>query len=131
MKKLLLITTLLALLVGLSSCESDETVYDRIVGRVWIGNLGFVSDDAYHYPLESGIYFGSDGFGDDELCYADGQSYAKLRCQWFVEDGDLYIDYGRVADPRELRNVYVGHGSLTGDLFVGGYSYGTVTLHMQ
>lgn len=76
---------LLSLLVGFTSCEDDETIFDRIVGRTWIGDLGFESD-RHHDPLESGIYLGVDGFGEDQLCYYDnGEYYGKpLRLQWSV-----------------------------------------------
>ena len=38
--KLLLVLTMLA--VGFSSCEEDdETIYDYLIGRTWVGNLGF------------------------------------------------------------------------------------------
>ena len=69
LKKYVGVLMLLFLLVGFTSCEDDETIFDRIVGRTWIGDLGFESDDRYHDPLESGIYLGADGFGEDQLCY--------------------------------------------------------------
>lgn len=129
MKKLLLLIGMLLVLAGFSSCESEETTFDRVVGRIWIGNLGFMDGS---FPLESGVYFRSDGFGEDELCYADnGAPFRKLSIQWYIERNTIYIDYGRVAPPRELRRVYVGNGSLTGTLYVDGRDYGTVTLRMQ
>ena len=86
LKKYVGVLMLLFLLVGFTSCEDDETIFDRIVGRTWIGDLGFESDDRYHDPLESGIYLGADGFGEDQLCYYDnGDYYGKpLRLQEMV-----------------------------------------------
>ncbi len=41
--KLLLVLTMLA--VGFSSCEEDdETIYDYLIGRTWVGDLGFIVD---------------------------------------------------------------------------------------
>ena len=55
MKKYLLMTLcLLTMLAGFTSCQDDEDIYDRIVGRTWVGDLGF-SDGPY--ALESGVYF--------------------------------------------------------------------------
>ena len=51
LKKYVGVLMLLSLLVGFTSCEDDETIFDRIVGRTWIGDLGFESDDRYHDPL--------------------------------------------------------------------------------
>ena len=53
LKKYVGVLMLLSLLVGFTSCEDDETIFDRIVGRTWIGDLGFESD-RHHDPLESG-----------------------------------------------------------------------------
>lgn len=129
MKKLLLLIGMLVMLTGFSSCESDETIFDRIVGRVWIGNLGFTVGS---FPLESGVYFRSDGFGEDELCYSDtGAPYRKYSIQWSVDNNTIYINYGNMDRPRELRHVYVGNNSMNATLFVDGYEYGPVTLYMQ
>ena len=56
----------LSIIIGLTSCEDDETVFDRIVGYEWVGDLGFA--DRYG-PLESGLYFDGNGFGTDAQCY--------------------------------------------------------------
>ena len=37
LKKYVGVLMLLFLLVGFTSCEDDETIFDRIVGRTWIG----------------------------------------------------------------------------------------------
>ena len=71
------------------------------------------------------------------LCYTrsnteNGDYYGKpLRLQWRVGNGALYIDYGNVAAPRELRNVYVSHGRMTGTLYIDGFYFGDVELYMQ
>lgn len=49
LKKYVGVLMLLSLLVGFTSCEDDETIFDRIVGRTWIGDLGFESD-RHHDP---------------------------------------------------------------------------------
>lgn len=132
LKKYAGLLMMLTLLVGFTSCEDDETIFDHIVGRTWVGDLGFVTNDRHEFPLESGIYFGSDGFGEDELLYYDnGDFYDRLRIQWRVGNGSIYIDYGNVAAPRELRNVYISRGRMTGALFIDGYYYADVELYLQ
>ena len=46
----------LSIIIGLTSCEDDETVFDRIVGYEWVGDLGFA--DRYG-PLESCLLYTS------------------------------------------------------------------------
>lgn len=83
-------------------------------------------------PLESYVYFGADGFGTDELRYADtGRYLDTLNIQWDAYDDKIYISYGRADYPRELRNVYIRRGRLTGELFIDGQYYDRVTLYMQ
>lgn len=68
-------------------------------------------------PLDSYVYFGADGFGTDELRYADtGRYLDTLNIQWDAYDDKIYISYGRADYPRELRNVYIRRGRLTGEL---------------
>lgn len=116
--------------VGFSSCENDDDdLYDTLTGRVWAGDLGFYQDG---YALDSYVYFGADGFGSDELCYADnGRLLDTLNIQWDAYDDKIYISYGRADYPRELRNVYIRRGRLTGELFIDGQYYDRVTLYMQ
>ena len=52
LKKYVGVLMLLTLLVGFTSCEDDETIFDHIVGRTWVGDLGFWVDNS---PVESGI----------------------------------------------------------------------------
>ncbi len=128
---------LLTVLIGFTSCEDDETIFDEIVGRTWVGDLGFQSNDSYRDPLESGVSFGSDGFGEDQLYYYDngGRYGNSLRLQWRVADGSIFIDYGNVAPLRELRDVYVRNGRLNGSLYIDDgidvFYYGEVELRMQ
>ena len=68
LKKYVGVLMLLTLLVGFTSCEDDETIFDHIVGRTWVGDLGFWVDNS---PVESGITFKSNGFGVDEQWYYD------------------------------------------------------------
>lgn len=131
-KKYVGILLMLALFVGFTSCEDDEDIFDEIAGRTWVGDLGFSTFDVDEYPLESGIYLGADGFGDDELHYYDnGEFYRTINLQWSVQSGSIYIDYGNVAAPRELRNVYVSRGRLTASLYIAGRYFDEVELSMQ
>ena len=83
-------------------------------------------------PLDSYVYFGADGFGTDELRYADtGRYLDTLNIQWDAYDDTVYIDYGRVDLPRELRRVHIRRGMLTADLYIGGRYYDRITLYMQ
>ena len=59
LKKYVGVLMLLTLLVGFTSCEDDETIFDHIVGRTWVGDLGFWVDNS---PVESGITFKSNGY---------------------------------------------------------------------
>ena len=118
--------------VSFLSCEDDDddTIFDRIVGRVWIGDLGMI--DQGGFALESGIYFGTDGFGKDDLRYYDnGQPFGVYNIQWEAYDGNIYINYGNMAPPRELHDVRVRRGELTGTLYIYGNYNGRVTLRMQ
>lgn len=73
-----------------------------------------------------------DGFGSDELRYADnGRLLDTLNIQWDAYDDTVYIDYGRVDLPRELRRVHIRRGMLTADLYIGGRYYDRITLYMQ
>ena len=42
LKKYVGVLMLLTLLVGFTSCEDDETIFDHIVGRTWVGDLGIL-----------------------------------------------------------------------------------------
>lgn len=128
MKFSLIGVLLLTLLIGVSSCQSDETIYDRVVGRTWVGDLGFSDQEG---PLESGIYFGSDGFGEDKLTpFGVDQVVRTLRVQWHVNDQTIYISYGNVAEPREIRGAYVSSGRLNGELYIGGRYFDSITLRL-
>lgn len=119
---------LLVVILGFTACQDDETIYDRVVGRTWAGDLGFGSDDE---PLESAVYLGSDGFGEDRQCfYDDDECLRPLHIRWWIENSSLYIDYGNQYPRRELRNVYVSKGRLTGDLYFEGRFFDAVTLEM-
>lgn len=120
---------LLVVLMGVTACQDDETIYDRIVGRVWVGDLGFGSDND---PIESAVNLGGDGFGtDDQWCYEHNEPMDLLNIRWWIEDGSLFIDYGRLAGRREIRYVYVSKGRLSGDLYINNTFFDTVTLEMS
>ena len=63
---------------------------------------------------------------DASLWYLD-----TLNIQWDAYDDKIYISYGRADYPRELRNVYIRRGRLTGELFIDGQYYDRITLYMQ
>lgn len=92
---------------------------------------GFYQDG--RYPLDSYVYFGADGFGTDELHFADtGQYLDTLNIQWDAYGDDtIYIGYGRADYPRELRRVHIRRGELRAELYIDGEYYGRITLYMQ
>ena len=49
---------MLTLLVGFTSCEDDEDIYDDLMGRTWVGDLGFGTN---RDPIESGIRLDNNG----------------------------------------------------------------------
>lgn len=51
---------MLTLLVGFTSCEDDEDIYDDLMGRTWVGDLGFGTN---RDPIESGIRLDNNGLG--------------------------------------------------------------------
>lgn len=61
----------------------------------------------------------------------DDDLYDTLNIQWDAYDDKIYISYGRADYPRELRNVYIRRGRLTGELFIDGQYYDRITLYMQ
>lgn len=133
MKKYLFTLCMFLTAISLPSCDTDddETIFDSIVGRVWIGDLGMIAP-ADGFPLESAVYFGGDGFGTDDLVYYEnGRPYGICNIQWDAYDGNIYINYGNIAPPRELHDVRVRRGTLTGTLYIYGSYYGPVTLRMQ
>ena len=131
MKRFFLAALLLFAAVAFTGCDNDDDdLYDTLSGRVWAGDLGFYQDG--RIPLDSYVYFGADGFGTDELRYADtGSDVYKRQIQWDAYDDTVYIDYGRVDLPRELRRVHIRRGMLTADLYIGGRYYDRITLYMQ
>ncbi|MDD3037167.1 hypothetical protein [Bacteroides sp.] len=128
LKKYAGVLMMLTLLVSFTSCEDDETIFDRIVGRTWIGDLGFYVNGE---PVESGITFKSNGFGVDEQFYYDwGDRAAVLDVRWWIDHGDLYLDYGNRYPLLVLEAVYVDGRYLTGRLYSGNIDQGIVTLEM-
>ena len=121
--KLLLVLTMLA--VGFSSCEEDdETIYDYLIGRTWVGDLGFIDGP---YALESGITFkGNDYAVDRQFYYAEdgGGEAGTLRLNWWIDMGTLYLDYPLL----EIRGVYITGRFLYGELYADGNYEFSVTL---
>ena len=56
------ILMMLTLLVGFTSCEDDEDIYDDLMGRTWVGDLWFGSNNN---PIECGIRLDNNGLGID------------------------------------------------------------------
>ena len=125
--KLLLVLTMLA--VGFSSCEEDdETFYDYLIGRTWVGDLGFIDGP---YALESGITFkGNDYAVDRQFYYAEdgGGEAGTLRLNWWIDMGTLYLDYGPDYPLLEIRGVYITGRFLYGELYADGNYEFSVTL---
>ena len=125
--KLLLVLTMLA--VGFSSCEEDdETIYDYLIGRTWVGDLGFIVGP---YALESGITFkGNDYAVDRQFYYAEdgGGEAGTLRLNWWIDMGTLYLDYGPDYPLLEIRGVYITGRFLYGELYADGNYEFSVTL---
>ena len=125
--KLLLVLTMLA--VGFSSCEEDdETIYDYLIGRTWVGDLGFIDGP---YALESGITFkGNDYAVDRQFYYAEdgGGEAGTLRLNWWIDMGTLYLDYGPDYPLLEIRGVYITGRFLYGELYADGSYEFSVTL---
>ncbi len=125
--KLLLVLTMLA--VGFSSCEEDdEPIYDYLIGRTWVGDLGFIDGP---YALESGITFkGNDYAVDRQFYYAEdgGGEAGTLRLNWWIDMGTLYLDYGPDYPLLEIRGVYITGRFLYGELYADGNYEFSVTL---
>lgn len=125
--KLLLVLTMLA--VGFSSCEEDdETIYDYLIVRTWVGDLGFIDGP---YALESGITFkGNDYAVDRQFYYAEdgGGEAGTLRLNWWIDMGTLYLDYGPDYPLLEIRGVYITGRFLYGELYADGNYEFSVTL---
>lgn len=124
--------SLLAVLVWglmLTSCEQDEDiVFGRLVRYTWVGDLGF--SDRWGEPLESGLYFDDNGFGEDEQCYyASGRVAYNMPFRWRLYDNTLILDYGNDYPLLEIRRLYVGADELTGDLFVDSRYYDHIILY--
>lgn len=124
LRKQLSMLLMLTLLVGFTACQDDDEIFDRIVGRTWVGDLGFESESGV--PLKSFVFLGGDGFGTDELVFMDNGGFAqRLNITWSIENSTIYIGYGNVAAPREIRNVYVSSGRITGDVYIDGRPFKT------
>ena len=123
------ILMMLTLLVGFTSCEDDEDIYDDLMGRTWAGDLWFGSD---YNPIESGIRLDNNGLGIDYQVYDyDGRPAGDLPFRWWVDYGTLYLDYGRDFALREIRGVRVRGRYLQGDLYLDGEYIDYIELQMQ
>ena len=115
-KKYAGILMMLTLLVGFTSCEDDEDIYDDLMGRTWVGDLWFGSDNN---PIESGIRLDNNGLGIDYQVFDyDGRPAGDLPFRWWVDYGTLYLDYGYDFALREIRGVRVRGRYLQGDFIL-------------
>ena len=84
------ILMMLTLLVGFTSCEDDEDIYDDLMGRTWVGDLWFGSD---YNPIESGIRLDNNGLGIDYQVYDyDGRPAGDLPFRWWRKSR-IYVLY--------------------------------------
>lgn len=129
LQKTAFILLMFAVLIGFTSCQKDETIFDKIVGRTWVGDLWFGSDQS---PIESGVYLGGDGFGTDEQrFFNNGKYHDTYNITWEVSNGTIIIRYGNRADTRELRNAYVSNGQINADLYINGRLVDDIVLKRQ
>ena len=122
MRKYLNILFLCTLVLGLSSCETDDGddfyIYDTLVGGIWLGDLGFA--DNYNSALESGLYF-----------EGNGEVMFSLPFRWDVHGRILRLDYGYDYPLLEIYDVYVSGNRLSGVLYVDGHMDGPVMLERR
>ena len=62
---------LIIMMMMVSSCDdqSDDQIYDNLIGQTWVGDLGFTVDE---FPVESGITFSGNDYAIDEQYYFGG-----------------------------------------------------------
>ena len=135
-KKYAGILMMLTLLVGFTSCEDDEDIYDDLMGRTWVGDLWFGSNNN---PIESGIRLDNNGLGIDYQVFDyDGRPAGDLPFRWWVDYGTLYLDYGYDFALREIRGpltrtplISRKAKYLQGDLYLDGEYIDYIELQMQ
>ena len=122
-----LLSMMLALIITLTSCENqnDNEIYDALIGRTWVGDLGFTFDN---YAVESGITFRGNDFAVDEQYYFGGGRATTLDVRWWISHGNLYLDYGSYLPFLEIRNIYVGYSYLDGDFYSDGRYIGRIQI---
>lgn len=127
---------LLVLVLGFTACQDEESIRDRLIGRTWIGDLGF--SDEYGDALESGLTFKSNGFGLDRQFYYVQSRRAdfELEFRWILSGNDLRLDYGTDRDGYpypilEIRGLYIDRDVLYGVLYVNGKYDGDIELGME
>lgn len=127
-KKYAGILMMLTLLVGFTSCEDDDEIYEELVGHTWVGDLWFGFDND---PIESGIRLDANGLGIDYQIYDyDGIPAGDLPFRWWMEYGTLYLD-GYDYALREIRGVRVRRGYLSGDLYLDGEYIDFIEMRVQ
>lgn len=120
-KKVYALLLMMMVVVGFSSCQDDDNeIYNNLIGYTWIGDLGF---NVGPYPVESGITFkGNDYAIDRQYYFAEngGGPAVTLELTWWIDNGNLYLDYGSRYPMLQIRNVFVGNTYLSGPLFENG-----------
>jgi hypothetical protein len=117
---------LLALVaVGFSACESDETIEERLFGRVWSGDIGLSAMNGE--PVYSDFQFFPDGSGTENMYYQYGGRWYQnnpFHWSWDLSQGrSLILDYGN-GYVSYMDNVYVGGGAMSGIYYNDDYSDG-------
>lgn len=144
MKKILTATAFVITLIGFCACdkENHDTVLDLLIRHTWVADLGRESLDQVPLPLLSHISFKQGKStrteyaitGQEELFYYPengGDLYNQIKFGWYFRDNTLYFIYAHTDHPgyRELRNITIKDGALTGDLYISESFYGHLTFH--
>lgn len=118
---------LIIMMMMVSSCDdqSDDQIYDNLIGQTWVGDLGFTVDE---FPVESGITFSGNDYAIDEQYYFGGDRAATLTLRWWIEGQSLWLDYGYGYPILEIRKIRVGNLFLHGSIYADGYYDGEIEL---
>ena len=109
--------------------QDDNAIYSGLIDNTYFGDLYFYYDD---YPVESYITFKTSDYAIDEQYYFDnGDRAATLDVRWWVNNGTLYLDYGKRLPLLQIRNVVVGGLYLYGDLYSDGKYVSSIEMERE
>ena len=117
-----ILVLLLIATIGFISCDDqdDHSIYRDLIGDTYFGDLYFNYNGR---PVVSYITFKANDYAYDEQYYANsGYKATTLDVRWWVNNGTLFLAYGRNLPMLEIRNVNVGNLYLFGDLYSLGRS---------